>query len=467
MKINKYINAFIATAVMAAGFASCTNDDTVDDKELYVISLKTTGLDEQQQSEFEKVVKSKTFGVDVIDAHQQTYGLRSSEGYARARYQEMVASSLVLDSIVNVYADQSNNVDFSVNVVLMKDSTSVLQTSDAIKPTIERENYTIKVEQTDGKLDADGLASLAKMTQDVLGIAPNSQSNVSCTPGYVKTQYLSTLASALADSITMLVPEKGSPVIFEDFAEKITVLKGSEEVGVVNVVPYCDYTAWFEVEKGSLTDDDAAQLYGEIKQEIFSGMDAYPWDKRQKMTRTKAGINYTNLMITNNNAIQTIVNNFAAEKDIKDFVLKFHFSVADGVTAPVSHEWKTFEDYDLGFTALIEKDNFKVEYEVAAGSLSESNLQVVKDALAGLYYPVLDDVYAASAIKAYEGFLGSSTEFVDAETGDAVKVQQIAQYLAKKTKTLDFIITLKLVDSKGNSVEKIILKANEGWKTGN
>lgn len=459
MKINKYINAFIATALMAVGVASCTNDDTVDSKNLYVINLQTTGLDEAQQSEFDKVVKSKTFGVDVTEAHQQVYGLYSSEAYAKARYQEILSSSMVLDSIVNVYADQSNNVDFSVNVVLMKDSTAVLQTSQAIKPTVQRENYTISINQDKGSLDDAGVQTLSDLTKQIMGVDPNSSASQALTPGYAKTHYLSVLPAELAAAITALVPEKGAPVIFEDFSETISLSKDGAEVGVVTVAPYCDYVAWFDITAGSLSEFAVEELYGQVKQDIFDGMDAYPWDKRQKIDRSKAIVNYTNLMITNNNAIQKIVDNYAAMMDITDFSVNFHLSVADGVTAPVGHAWKTFTEQDKIFKANIVKDDYKIKYEVSYGSLSETNKEKVHSALAALEIPTLNNIYEATALKQFADFLASTSE-------NGVVVKDIAQYLAKETKTLDFIITFKLFDSKDNVVDKIILKANEGWKTG-
>lgn len=462
MKINKYINAFIATAIMAAGFASCTNDDTVDDKALYVINLKTTGLNEEQQAEFDKVLKSKTFGVDVVEAYQQVYGLYSSESYAKSRYEELLKSDMLLDSIVNVYADQSNNVDFSVNVVLTKGTTDVLKTSEAITPTVKRENFTISVAQNNGSLDASGIETLAAKTQEIVGVAPNSSSTMSCTPGYAKTKYLSKVPAALAEAITELVPVKGAPVIFEDFSESITMTKDGAEIGNITVAPYCDYVAWYEVEQGSLTEDEMSEISGNIKQDVFDGLESYPWDKRQKIDRSKALVNYTNLMITNNNSIQNIVNAFAAKVDKTDFAVKFHLSVADGVTAPVNHNWATFSEYDKEYKSNITKGDYKVVYEVAYGSLSDSNKAKVDEVLASITLPELNNIYEITAVNQFNEFLTSTTTYNEEE----IKINTIAQYLAVKTKTLDFIITFKLIDSKNSVIEKVILKANDGWKVG-
>lgn len=462
MKINKYINAFIATAIMAAGAVSCTNDDTVDEKAKYIIEFVPAGLDAAQQAAFQKVVKKATFSEDTEEADQVTFGLYSSRQYAEARYNELCASS-TLDSIVNVFADENNIVDYSVNVVL-KEGDNVIATGASKIPTITRSNYTISLEQINGSLSTDGVQQLSQAATNVYGVAPGTSMQVASTPKYAKTYYLETLAKKLTSSISEIVP---SPTVVEDFGEKVTLKNDADGVQeTVLVSPYCDYNVWYEIAPGSLNPEQIVELQNAINLNIFGAatMTDFYYDKRQDVTRAVAQKKFADYLTTYNYAMQnTVVNTIAGNSEITDFSVTMNLSAGS-----MSNKTKFALIESKTYTPNIVADNYKIIYELVSGSLSDNNLATLKACLDDVTDPAkheLTNKYEAKALSTYNNFIANES-YTDLETTETIPVNEIAKFYSKKFMTLDFIITFKLVDSHNTVVAKNIYKASDGWKVG-
>lgn len=467
MKINKNIYAFIATAIMAVGVASCSDDDAVDNPRSFTIDLVTNGLDDTQQVTFNNVVKTLTYSEDTEDKAKVNYGFYSTREYAQNRYDEFLTSN-TLDSIINVFADENNITDYSVNVVL-KEGENIIQTSQSIVPSIKKNSYTLVITQQDGSLDAASVQALSTKTEEVFGTAPGTAKEFEATPTYATNYYTKTLPKQLAESITELVP--ASP-IKEDFSETVTLTNNTNSTtSTIIVQPYCDYAVWYEVEQGSLDDTQLEQLKQSINLNIFNALtisEIY-YDKRQKYDRATAKKEFSDRLVTYNYALQNnVINEIAGTHGITDFKVIMKLSSGD---------MSTKGKYDLivqeEYTPNVETSEYRILYEVTYGSLSSANKAIVNETLDKILNQgttgserALGNIYEQAAKKAYAGFLKEPTGYVNADTGAEYKVENIAQYLAQKTMTLDFTILFKLVDSRNIVVDKTTFKASEGWNIG-
>lgn len=467
MKINKNIYAFIATAIIAVGGMSSCDDESVDNASSFTIDLVTQGLDDSQKEAFNKVVNTLTYSEDTEDKNKVNYGLYSTREYAESRYEEFVASS-TLDSIINVFADENNITAYSVNVVL-KEGEQVIKTSQSMAPSIKKNSYTLTITQQDGSLDAAGVQALADKTEEVFGIAPGATMTFEATPTYTTNHYTKTLAKQLAESITELVTE--SPVK-EDFSETVILKDNTTSITTTTVVqPYCDYAVWYEIQRGSLNEDQEDELIRSINLNVFGGaaISEIYYDKRSNYDRAIAEKEFKEWILTSSYALQnTVINETAGSLGITDFKVTMKLS-AGNMSTKAKSDLIAQEEY----VPTVEKADYRIVYEVTYGSLSSANKAVVNSTLDDILNQgtagserTLGNIYEQAAKKAYSNFLKETTGYVNSETGAAYKVEGIAQYLARKTMTLDFSILFKLVDDNNTVVDKTTLKASDGWNTG-
>lgn len=468
MKINKYINAFIATAIMAVGGVSCTNDDTVDSKSLYTIDIVTEGLNDTEMADFKKVVQSKTFGEDVAEADRVNFGLYSSYQYAEKSF-DAFAQSHTLDSIINVYADENNKLEFTAQAVL-KEGDRVIKTSPVMIPTVDRFDYLLSIVQVDGQLDPAQAEEMAAMTSIIYGTEPGKDLELELTPAYAKNHYMKVLSKHLEEEISTLVPSSNA---FEDFGEFITLanLDSLEDVNFVAVQPYCNYAVWYEVEQGSLSTEQKEQLEKDINLALFNAasVNEAAYDKRQGYNHQKAVAAYWDRLLAYNYTLQeNVINETAGSLGITDFAVTMHLSAADDIISPIEKNY-LIEGCDTTYTPHVQTAIYSIEYELAEGSLSAENKRqaqfILNTVMSGndmVAIRVLEDgspIYKQNAKRQFVQFLTEATPF-------DCQVNKIAQYIVEKTKTLDFAITFKLVDDKHITYDKITYKANEGWNVG-
>ena len=441
MKKYKIMSLLAAAFLGMAGFTSCTNDDTVDEKAKYNISFESSSLDADAKAAFTARATEMLYAEETDNTRWIDFGLYCSRDYAQNSYNAVKTSKyeFIQDSLVNIIADQYNLApgSFTVTMLLKDEAGSVIDNSATWQPTIERKNLTITLtaQSNDGEDLAENLVqtindSIVKIYGSEAYLQGKSEN---ITEAYAKKLYGTVLGAELQSALTNISIENN----FEQNFSVYLNIEGGEDDYDVEFYPITTYTVKYVVEQGSLSDAQVTAISNDINTYVIGSAALSSYDI-QKATLASANQEFENLLRKANSVLQDqIVNGTAQATETNDFWIEMQLVAADGTIV----NFKVFEPE-------MDMDIYTVNVEVT-GVSDESLKTQLMDALGDG-----KNVGLHTLAKAMDIFKTNV---------EAAKAKDIINTYAIEKKNISFDVDFVLVNSKGVSVDVISYSAKDSW----